>query len=335
MRGRVRQLLLHFSAGQALDWAVRFCAVAQIIGLLELAIVRHELAPGGFLDWTFLGSLNPRTRTKAGSHVRRLFCLISPRLFVCLLFADAAFSIILLARPRVALFIAVVLLLHLAIMKRHHLTFDGSDHMLLVVLLACLLGRVTADPLAARAAVTFLAAEVTLAYLVAGLYKATSPYWQSGNAIAMVVQTRMLGQATAARLIRRFPAIGHAATYVVFSWETLFCCFTFAPPAIIMIMLAIGIGFHLGCSIIMGLNRFLFAFVASYPAVLWVNTVVRSAIGASVSNFITAGMVALGGIGLGTAFFRYRFARLTPVSTFRPELRLAGPAQSPGRVKQQ
>ena len=188
--------------GQVLDWAVRLCAISQLVGLLELALARRELVPGGFLDWTLIGVLSPQTRTGFGSLIRRVFRRIGPRLFKWTLLIDGAVATLLLARPSAAPLIAIAWIMQLLIMKRHHLTFDGSDHMTLVVLLACLLGRVESDPVAERAAVIFLAAEVSLAYLAAGLYKATSPYWQSGQAIPMVVQTRMFGRVAAARLVR-------------------------------------------------------------------------------------------------------------------------------------
>jgi hypothetical protein len=63
--------------------------------------------------------------------------------------------------------------------------------MMLVVPLTCLLSRLGADDAATRAAVTFLAAELTLASLVPGVSKGASKYWQSGEAFAMIVRARM------------------------------------------------------------------------------------------------------------------------------------------------
>jgi hypothetical protein len=138
--------LLHASLAQVLDWAVRLCAVSQLVGLLELAIARRELLPGGFLDWTLIGVLNPKARTGTGSLIRKIFRRIGPRLFNWTLLIDGAVATLLLVRPSAAPLIAIAWIMQLLIMKRHHLTFDGSDHMTLVVLLACLLGRVESDP---------------------------------------------------------------------------------------------------------------------------------------------------------------------------------------------
>jgi len=173
--------------------------------------------------------------------------------------------------------------------------------MSLVVLLACLLGRLGADAVSARAAVSFLAAELTLAYLVAGWYKATSSYWRSGRAFAIIAQTRMYGQPTAARVVRAHPAIGRAAGHAVLAWESLFVLTLTAPPPVVVGVLAAGIAFHAGCAVVMGLNRFLWAFAAGYPALLCTNLVVRAEIGASTADAITIAAGALGLLALGLA----------------------------------
>jgi hypothetical protein len=186
------------------------------------------------------------------------------------------------------------------------------------VLLACLLGRIGADAASARAGRSFLAAELTLAYLVAGLSKATSGCWRSGNAFTIIAQTRMYSQPTAARVIRTYPAVGRAAGHAVLAWESLFILALTAPPALVVAPLAVGVGFHAGCAIVMGLNRFLWAFAAGYPALLCTNIAVRAEVGASTANAITIavgvlGMLALaagGGIGPTLAGERGRPSRL-------------------------
>ena len=45
----------------------------------------------------------------------------------------------------------------------------------------------------------------------------------------------------------------------------------FAPPAVLMVFLAAGLVFHVGIAAAMGLGSFLFAFVATYPALIYVS----------------------------------------------------------------
>jgi hypothetical protein len=291
---------LHPDPDQALRLAVRLGAVGQLIGLVELFVARHEFAPGGFLDWSMIGILSPRTRTPLGSFVRRSFRRISRRAFLGIIVADTSAAAALLVWPASVPLIAVALVLQVALLKRHHLSIDGSDQMTFVVLLACCLGRLGGNPVGVRAAVTFLAAELSLSYLVAGAYKAKSPYWQSGHAFAMLVQTRMYGHRTAAHLVRRHPVLGHMAAFSVVVWESLFLLALTAPPPVAVGILVVGAGFHAGCGIIMGLNRFLWAFVASYSAFLCTNSAIRSALGPHNADVVTAALAVASGLVLVT-----------------------------------
>jgi hypothetical protein len=289
---------LHPDPDLALSLAVRFCAIAQLIGLLELALVRGELAHSGFLDWTMIGNLSPQTRTRAGSLIRRAFRRLSARALAGLVVGDAVVATALLVWPSSVALIATAAAAHVVLLKRHHMTIDGSDQMSLVVLLACLLGRVGADAVSARAGVSFLAAELTLAYVVAGFSKATSSYWRSGNAFTIIAQTRMYGQPAAARAVRTHPVLGRAAGYAVLAWESLFILTLTAPRALVLVMLAVGVAFHAGCAFVMGLNRFLWAFAAGYPALLCTNLAIRADVGASTANAITIAATALGMLAL-------------------------------------
>lgn len=282
----------------ALALAVRLCCVGQLIGLLELGFARRELKPGGFLDWSMIGIMSPTTRTRAGSFLRRVFRRATPKVFIGLVIVDAIVVSALLVWPSQALLIATAAALQVMLLKRHHLTYDGSDQMMLVVLVACLLGRVGPNAVSPRAAVSFVAAEVTLAYLVAGVYKATSKYWRPGGAFSMIVQTRMFGQPIAARVVRDHPAVGRAATYAVVCVECLFPIALIGPPLALVAFLALGFAFHLGCSVIMGLNRFLWAFVATYPALVCTNLTLRAELGAPLTDVLTLVSAGIGALAL-------------------------------------
>jgi hypothetical protein len=289
---------LHPDPDQALGLAVRLCAVAQLIGLAELVLVRAELAPGGFLDWSMIGLLSPKTRTRVGQLIRRWFRRLGPRTFAGLLALAVVTAGGLLVWPAAWPLIAVAAAVQVVLMKRHHITIDGSDQMTLMVLIVCLLGRIGANAITLRAAVSFLAAELTLAYLVAGLSKAASAHWRADGAFATIVRTRMYGHAAAARFLGEHHALGRPAAYAVFCWESLFFVTLTAPPAFVYIALAIGLSFHVGCAIVMGLNRFVWAFTASYPALLCTNLAIRAALGAHTADALAVGAGAVGVLGL-------------------------------------
>jgi hypothetical protein len=286
---------------QALSLAVRLCAVGQLIGLLELFLARRELSDSGFLDWSMIGNLSPVARTRLGGAIRRRFRRLPRPAFAVALVADAAVAAALLAWPAAWPLIGLAVALQVIVLKRHHLTIDGSDQMMLVVLVTCLVGRIGSDAVSARAAVTFLAAELVLAYAVAGFAKASSRHWRSGVAFSVIAQTRMYGQPAVARLIRGHPALGTAAGWSVVVWESLAFVALTAPRPLLVAMLLAGLGFHAGCAVVMGLNRFIWAFVASYPALLCTNAAVRAQLGAATADRVTIVAAGLGALVIAVA----------------------------------
>ena len=99
-----------------------------------------------------IGNLSPHTRTRAGNDSPGMSCAGCP-LVRRLAMVSAVIAVALLLWPSSVALIAAAVAIQLLLLKRHHLTVDGSDQMALVVLLACLLGRIGADAVSARAAV--------------------------------------------------------------------------------------------------------------------------------------------------------------------------------------
>ena len=273
---------LHLNPDQALGLAIRFCAVARLIGLLELGIVRRELAPGGFLDWTMIGNLSPHTRTRAGSIVRRASRLPSARAFAALVMFNAVIAVALLLRPSSAALIAAAAAVQLLLLKRHHLTDrrlrpDG-------------LGRAGGLPAGSDRRRRSQRPSGSLVpgggadtrVLRGGILKGDLQHWRSGNALPIIAATRMYGHPAVARSLRAQPAMGRAASRGVLIWESLFLLALTAPPAVVLAMLVAGVAFHAGCAIVMGLNRFIWQSWPDIPlccAPIW-----RSATGSALQR---------------------------------------------------
>ena len=68
-------------------------------------------------------------------------------------------------------------------------------------------------------------------------------------------------------LLSRYPAVSRAICWQVILFECLspFLILAGVPGAIVMMV--VGMGFHIGVAVVMGLNNFVWAFGACYPAV--------------------------------------------------------------------
>jgi len=148
---------------------------------------------------------------------------------------------------------------------------DGADQMSDVisgyrVMTAAIPDRVVGDDLFLRA----VNAQVVVSYLASGLAKAISSTWRSGDAIDLVLSTKLYGGSGTARLIRRYPFTGRLLSWTTIGWETAFPIVYLLSPTSARYLLHLVKAFHLGIAVTMGLPRFFWAFSSSHAAVEYV-----------------------------------------------------------------
>ena len=114
-----------------------------------------------------------------------------------------------------------------------------------------------------------------LAYLIAGIAKLAGPSWRDGSAIGGIMTTKIYGNSTVAAMLRGQARLGRVACWIVITFEVTFVAVLFVDRRIMWIMLGVGVLFHASIAALMGLNSFFMAFVATYPAIAYVNTLVH------------------------------------------------------------
>lgn len=145
---------------------------------------------------------------------------------------------------------------------------DGADQMMVALFGALALAGLVATATSARWALWFIAGQAILAYFVAGASKLAAPSWRDGTALAQVFNTRMYGHRGIASLLARYPRIAQLASWSVIAFECAYPLVLVAPRPVVYALLAASFSFHLVAATVMGLNTFLWAFVATYPALL-------------------------------------------------------------------
>jgi hypothetical protein len=162
------------------------------------------------------------------------------------------------------------LLLHL----RSPWGMDGSDQMLTQVFGALFLGYLAGSPLAYRAVLWFIAGQSCLSYLTAGVAKAISKDWQRGEVVFGIFNTRTYGYEPIARILLDQQLLTHALTWGAVVMECSFPLVLFAGFPGCLVFIAWGLSFHLMNAIVMGLNSFFWAFVSTYPALIYCSIVI-------------------------------------------------------------
>jgi hypothetical protein len=136
-------------------------------------------------------------------------------------------------------------------------------------------GFILNDPSLALCGVFALAGQATLAYFVAGAAKLASPVWREGGALLGVMQTQSYGDSFAARFAGNRPGFCAFVCWLTIVTETLFPLVLILPPALLMASLACFAAFHFSNAWFMGLNAFIWPFLATYPSVILANSLIR------------------------------------------------------------
>ena len=72
------------------------------------------------------------------------------------------------------------------------------------------------------------------------------------------------GHAWAATMLKAHPTVGKVLGWGVMLFEVLFPLLLLGPYAVALTAALVGVSFHIGCAVLMGLNSFPWAFPATY-----------------------------------------------------------------------
>lgn len=256
----------------ALAWSARLTCLSLLICSLEYLCNRRVLRDDGLMSWElgrvraayffsgWFGSVfDPINRYP------RVLLWIALRAVLCASILLGAESWAIAALPCLSVF-----LLNIVIDLRSRYGHDGSDQISSMILLAIGVSGLVASPVGRIACVIFIAFQACLAYGTAGWAKAPLVGWRDGSYISAVLKTKIYGTPALGSFLERTPALSKAATLSVLAWECTFPAAPFLPAPAAYGMILLGVLFHISNAAFMGLNAFLWSFVATYPPLVWV-----------------------------------------------------------------
>jgi pimeloyl-ACP methyl ester carboxylesterase len=256
--------------GTALLAAERMSAVTQVLSSVEYLASRRDQRPGGLGDWAYGRSAMAARFPKLMPFLDRVSDEKTDNI-VHLLRIGAGLSLFLPARltvhraPANAFLAASALVLH----PKNHYGSDGSDQLAFLVQTSAALGRVgRIGPRPTEAAVWFLAMQAALSYSVSGLVKIVSRTWRTGEALPGILRTRTYGDEDLYRFLTAHPRLSRLAAHAVLVLETAFPLVFVLPSRVAYGVVGAMAAFHLANARYMGLARFVWAFMATYPAII-------------------------------------------------------------------
>lgn len=150
----------------------------------------------------------------------------------------------------------------LLIAMRWRGTFNGgSDTMTFHILIGVLAAAVFPYDNVVEAAIWYIAVQVCLSYFVSGFAKLKSASWRDGSALPIFLSTTIYG-----------PQKIHSSLAKFAAWAVILFECTF-PLALLNTNIAVGyiavaLAFHWTNWYVFGLNRFFWAWLAAYPALV-------------------------------------------------------------------
>jgi hypothetical protein len=149
------------------------------------------------------------------------------------------------------------------------LTKGGDAQLTLITYAAIALNLLADTPVAATYCLYFLTLQLCLAYFAAGYHKLRSPDWRSGDALPGILSTRLFGTPALAAWLDRRLGLAQFLCLATVVWEVSFPVVLVAPRGLCLFYLACGVLFHVATAFTMGLNKFVWAFFALYPAAVY------------------------------------------------------------------
>jgi hypothetical protein len=258
---------------------VMLASTGIFIASVEFLTLKGDFADGGLFSWQVLRTISKATLSVGTGRPRRL---ISHPSFVPAVIGTrtlAALILIVLGNNH-ALSTACVFAVVAASMLmywRAPLGLDGSDQMSIIIFIAIAIHKFfPGDVHVARASLGFIATQGCLSYFVAGIAKVISPTWRSGEAVRRILGTRTYGTKASASLVSGRDGVCAALSWSLMLFECAFPLALAFGKTGFAVFAALGIFFHLTNAVIMGLNTFVWAFVATYPAILFCAVSLRS-----------------------------------------------------------
>lgn len=144
----------------------------------------------------------------------------------------------------------------------------GSDKMAFLALTCLTLAHWLPVTVWSELALAYLAVQIVLSYWVSGWVKLNNVAWRNGAALRDVFALSAYPQAERFRRFANKPRALRLGSWAVIGFEVLFPLAVVALPLLYAALAAAAL-FHLANAILFGLNRFLWIWISTYPALIW------------------------------------------------------------------
>lgn len=241
---------------------------------LEMLAISKRVGTSSAWDWNHIsGDISAWP-----SPLQTFLAWVYTEKFRELLLGAILISVLFVIRPVFSLS-ALLILSSLMLGLRFRGVFNGgSDYMTMTQLIGASIALARPnDASTIKVGLFYIAIQTTLSYFIAGVVKLRSPAWRSGFALNVFLNHSNYAVPNTLKRWSHHPALNQAFAWMVISWETTFPIIWLSSltqgkgeaVGLTIAYLSVGFLFHLGNFVAFGINRFVFAWLASYPALFY------------------------------------------------------------------
>ena len=252
-------MLPALTEAQALIWTQRMIAVGLIQQSVELLSIRRDFGRDGVWSWMILrGDFNFLPK-----YAMAFFdWILADSRFIAVIALQLILAIASLFFPVALIFFGQLLTATLICLRWRGTFNGGSDFMTLIVLTGVVLaGFFGSKNGGVTMALIYIALHSVLSYWVAGAAKFADQSWRSGKAL------RSFLKGAPSRVWVPGPRAAIFFTFLILVFECSFPLAILRPESCFFYMI-FGLLFHTSNALVLGLNRFILPWAATYPA-LW------------------------------------------------------------------
>lgn len=258
---------------ETVAFTLAFLGVYLVLSSLEM-LVRHRSLQDGLLSW------------RISKFRRRLLVSswLAPSLDLVLDYPS--FLVVLIARilsgvglvggiftPRdfvlTAIFVLLATSTSLLVSLRHAFGEDGADQLALISLVSFMIVLPWGE-MGLGFALTFIAFQCLLAYTTAGISKLVSKSWRDGSGLLGVIRTKTYGTPWLFRILS-LNGVAVLASWTVILGQLLVLPLFLVGGNALFITLCFAGMFHFLAAFVMRLHTFVWSFLSTYPAIIWLH----------------------------------------------------------------
>lgn len=247
----------------AYEWTLIIVSLGLIVQTLEYVSLKKYFSEQGVWRWSELREEFSYLHFFDFALAERPFNILLTVRLICAIALLFSFSF-----PVLIILFFTTLLISL----RFRGSFNGgSDYMTSIVLFALCVAAFFKTDKVMIGALWYIALQSALSYFLAGLVKIKRKEWRNGEALRAFIHSPNYNPPNFFKTILEHKATALTTAWFIMLAELCFPLVLILPKHYILIAIGGAFLFHLNNVLLFGLNRFLLAWPATYPAIYFIS----------------------------------------------------------------